>query len=150
MTRVNPDKDVQPTDQHEIQNASGTMSAIYSPEGASLGSMSTKRIETLSQAYWNTTSPELGDFQQAIAKLIARYKDGSNPGTHTLADKNCYTAPPNLITALISALSATTKLFATSFDFNPKMKHYSAPFAEDAEFDAHPDAFFQSGRAAAT
>ena len=72
MTRVNPDKDVQPTGQFEIYE---TMSAIYSPEGAFLGSMNTKRIETLSQAYRKTTSPELGVFPEAIAKLIARYMD---------------------------------------------------------------------------
>ena len=120
MTRVNPDKDVQPTGQFEIYNASETMS-IYSPEGPFLGSVSTKRTETLAQAYRN----ELGDFPQAIAKLIARYKDGSKAGTHTVACKNCFTAPPSLTTALISALGATTELFATPFDFNPK-KHYSA------------------------
>ena len=87
-TRVNPDKDVQPTGQFEIYNASETLSAVYSPEGAFLGSMKKKRIETLAQAYRN----ELGDLPQAIAKLIARYKDGSKAGTHTIAYKNCYTA----------------------------------------------------------
>ena len=61
---------------------------------------------------------------------------------YTLLLKNCYSAPPSLMTALISALGATTELFATPFDFNPNMKHYSAPFAEDAEFGAHPEAFF--------
>ena len=89
-------------------------------------------------AYWNT-SPELVDFLQAIAELIARYKDGSKSGTHTVTYKNCYTAPPSLTNALISALGAATELFAAPFDFNPKMKHFSAPFAEDAEFGAHPD-----------
>ena len=83
-------------------------------------------------------------------KLIARYKDGCKSGAHTAAYKNCYTALPGLTTALIRALGATTELFATPFDFNPKLKHYSAPFAEDVEFGAHPDAFFSSGRAAAT
>ena len=62
MTRVNPDKDVQPTGQSEIYNACETMSAVSSPEaafeGAFLASNSTKRIETLLQAYRNTTSPD--------------------------------------------------------------------------------------------
>ena len=89
ITRVNPDKDVQPAGQFDIYNASRAMSAIYSPERAFLGSMGTKRIETLSQAYQNTKSPELGDFTQEIAKLIARYKDGSKSGTHIIAYKNC-------------------------------------------------------------
>ena len=53
MTRVNPDNHVQPTGQFEIYNASETMSAVYSPEGAFLGSMRKKRIETLAQAYRN-------------------------------------------------------------------------------------------------
>ena len=118
------------------------MGAVYSSEGAFLGSMCTKRIETLLQAYRNTTSPELGDFPQAIAKLTARYKDSSKSETHTVAYKNCYTAPSSLTTALISAMGATTELFATPFNLNPKLKHYSAPFAEDAEFDAHLDAYY--------
>ena len=36
MTRLNPDKDVQPTDQHGVCNET---SAINSPEGAFLGSV---------------------------------------------------------------------------------------------------------------
>ena len=103
---INPDKDMQPTGQLEIYSAS------KSPEGAFLGSISTKRIETLLQAYRNTTSPELGDFPQAIAKLVARYKDGSKSRAHNVAYKNCCTAPPSLTTALIGARGATTVLFA--------------------------------------
>ena len=61
----------------------------------------------------------MGDFQQAIVKLIARYRDGSKSGAHTFAYKSCYTAPPSLTTALISALGATTELFVMPFDFNP-------------------------------
>ena len=142
LTRVNnPDKDMQPTGQFEIYNASETMSAGYSPEGAFLGSMRSKRIESLLRAYPNTTSSELYDFPPAVAKLIAGYKDGSKSGTHTVAYKNCCTAPPSLTCALISALGAATELFATPLDFNPKMKHYSAPFAEDGEFGTHADAF---------
>ena len=64
MTRVTPDIDVQPTSQCKIYNASETMSAVYSPEGAFLGSMSTKRIEILLHAYRITTSSGLGDFLQ--------------------------------------------------------------------------------------
>ena len=140
MTRVSPDKDVQPTGQFGIYYATATMSAIYSPEGAFLRSMSTKRIETLPQAYWNTTSLEMGDFPQAIAKLVARYKDGSKSGTHHVAYKNCYSAPPSH--TLTSALGATTELVATPFALNPNMKHNSAPFAEDGELGAYPAAFF--------
>ena len=57
---------------------------------------------------------------------------------------------PSLTTALVSALGATTELFATPFDFNPKMKHYSAPFAEDAGLMLTQMQFLSSGRAAAT
>ena len=72
---------------------------------------------------------------------MAKHKDGSKSGAHNVAYKNCYTAPPSLTSALISALGATTELFATPLDFSPKMKHYSAPFAKHAVFGAHPDAF---------
>ena len=123
MTRVNPDKDVQPTGQFDVHNASATMSAIYSPEGAFFGSISTKRIQTLLQAFPTRTSPEPGGFPQAIAQLIARYKDGSKSGTHHVAYKNCYTVLPSLTITLISALGVTTELCAKPFDFNPKIKH---------------------------
>ena len=148
MTRVNLDKDLQPNNQSEIYHASETMSATYGIEDAFLGSMSARRIETSLQAHRNTTSPEVGDFLQAVAKLIARYKDG----THTVAFKikNCYTATPSLTTDLISALGATSEQFAMPFDFNPKMKHYSAPLAEDAEFGLTQMRFLSSGRAAST
>ena len=120
MIRVNPDKDVQPAGQFKIYHASETISAVYSPEGEFFGSMRTKRNETLLQAHQNTTSSELCDFLKAIADLIAGYRDGSKFGSHTVADKDCYTALPSLTTALISALGATTGLSATLFDFNPK------------------------------
>ena len=88
------------------------MSAVRSPEGAFTGSMRTKRIDTLLQAYRTTTSSELGDSPQMIAELVARYKDGSKSGAHNVAYKSCYTAPPSLTTALISALGATAVLFS--------------------------------------
>ena len=94
-TRVNPDKDVPLTGQSEIYYAS-YMSAVRSPEGAFTGSMRTKIIETLLQAYRTTTSSELGDSPQAIAELVARYKDGPKSGAHNVAHKSCYTAPPSL------------------------------------------------------
>ena len=73
--QCHPDRDVQPAGPFGVFKASETMSAIQSPEGACLGSMCTEN-KILLQAYRNTTSP-LGDSLQAIAKLIARYKDGS-------------------------------------------------------------------------
>ena len=50
MTRVDPDKDVQSIGQFQAYNASETMGAIYSPKGLFLGSMRTKRLETLRPA----------------------------------------------------------------------------------------------------
>ena len=90
MTRVNPDKVVQPTGQFDIHsagqfdihNASETMSAIYSPEGASLGSMRTKRIETMKHKQLTESVPA---DPQAIAELIARYSDATKSGTPIVA-----------------------------------------------------------------
>ena len=39
---------------------------------------------------------------------------------------------------------ATTEVFAMPLKFNPKIKHYCAPFAGNAEFDAHPNGFSSS------
>ena len=123
MTRVNPDKDVQPTGQFEICDASETMGAIYSPEGAFLGSMRKKRIETLAQAY----RKEVGDFPQAIAKLIARYKDGSKAGTHTFAYRNCYTAPPSLTTAHGRGQSVMTGSMLLVLEFITQQEEFLTP-----------------------
>ena len=57
-------------------NITETMSACVALKVHSLRSMRTERIKTLLQTEWNTTSPQSGDFLQAIAELV-RYKDGS-------------------------------------------------------------------------
>ena len=83
-------------------------------------------METLLQAYQNMTSSEQsepGESPQAIAKVMARL----------LLTNNCYTPPPSL--------GATTELVASPFDVNPKMNHYCAAFAQDAEFGARSDTF---------
>ena len=97
-----------------------TISTVYSPEGAFIGSMRTNRIETSLQAYRDTTSLELGP--QARAGFNARYKNGSKSGSHCVACKNFYTALPSLATALISALGAKTESSASPFIFNPEKK----------------------------
>ena len=69
MTRIKPDKDVQPTGQFEIYRASKTISAIYSPEGALIIKAITK--ETSGN---NVFIADLGtqENMQAIRTLDAR------------------------------------------------------------------------------
>ena len=71
MTRVNPDKDAQPA---EIFNASETMGAVYSPEGASLASIRTERTTMLLQGHWHTTIPQQGH-------LVLTGMPSCSPGT---------------------------------------------------------------------
>ena len=91
----------------------------------------------------------MGDLPQAVAEPIARHKDETKSWITFCCYKKRYTIPSSLTTALISTLGALTELLASIFKFNPDMKHYCAPFAEHAEFGAHPYAFCSSGRAAA-
>ena len=143
ITRVNPDKDVQPTSQFKVYNASELPSAIHSPQGAFLGTMHTERTKTMLQADQNTPSSQSDDFPQAIAKLIVRYKDGCESGSHSVPYRN---RTATLLLRASQLLSSTPwvqrlNLVALPLNFNPRMKHYFPLFTERAEFGARPDAF---------
>ena len=83
------------------------------------GSMSTKRTETLLQAYRNTTSPELGDFLPAKLNSLLDTRMDPNLG-HILLPTRIATLLRQASTALINALGATTELWAMPFDVNQK------------------------------
>ena len=120
MTKVNLDKDVRPTGEFELYNISDKLSAVYSPDGRFQGSINSARLSTLSQAYTDRTYHKAGSFPQALASLLARYKDGHGSGHHTVPHKHCLSAPVGLVNKLIAALSITPELLASPLDFNPK------------------------------
>ena len=141
MTKVNSDRDARPTGEFEVYTLSGKLSAVYSPDGRFQGSINSARLSTLSQAYTDRTDHKAGNFPQALASLLARYKDGHGSSHHTIQHKHCLSAPTGLDNKLTAALSITTELLALPLDFNPNMKSYCAPFEEDVDFNAHRDAF---------
>ena len=113
MTKVNSDRDARPTGEFEVYTLSGKLSAVYSPDGRFQGSINSARISTLSQAYADRTDHKTGNFPQALASLLARYKDGHGSGNHTIQHKHCLSAPTGLVNKLAAALSLTTELLAS-------------------------------------
>ena len=115
MTKVNPDKDVWPTGKFEVYTLSAKLSAVYSPDGRFQGSINSARLSTLSQAYTDRTDHKAGNFPQALASLLARYKDGHGSSHHTVQHKHCLSAPTGLVNKLAAALSITTELLASTW-----------------------------------
>ena len=141
ITRVNPDKEVQRSGQFEVYNASETPSAIHSPQGAFLGSMHTERTMTLLQADQNTSS-QPDDFLQVIAKLIVRYKDGCESGSHSIPYKHCYTTPLSLTIARISAVGKSTEIIRLATQLYSRHEALLFPFCRACRVWCSPGCFF--------
>ena len=81
-----------------------------------------------------------GGFPQTLASLNSLLDTTMNPNLDHILLLTRSAIPPSLTTALISALGASTEMFALPLTFSPTMKHICAPFAEEVEFGAHSDA----------
>ena len=75
MTIVNPDKYVQANGNSELYNASETMTAIHSPEGAVPWSHVQEKIQTLLQAHRNTSSSQSDNLPPAVTKHLLASAD---------------------------------------------------------------------------
>ena len=84
--------------------------------------MQNDRLQILQQAYAGTSASKTGDFAQAIAKLMMRYKNGHTTGKYQNKDINQTASPLELSDGLITSLGVTTELFASPLNFNPRMQ----------------------------
>ena len=99
-----------------------------------------ERFQTICQASENRASPPTGGFPQTLASLNSLLDTTMNPNLDHILLLTRRAIPPSLTTALISALGASTEMFALPLTFSPTMKRICAPFTEEVEFGAHSDA----------
>ena len=81
-------------------------------------------------------------FAEAVATLLARYKDTSpTESSRRTKISNHWATPDNLMTGLIQSLSLTTERFASPLNFSTSMSSYYVVNQEDQAFRANFDAF---------
>ena len=99
------------------------------------------RLQTLQTAYAQAEGAR-PPFAEAVAALLARYKDASSRESNRRTKiSGHWAAPDKLMTGLTQSLSLTTEHFAFPLNFSTNMSRYYAVNQEDQAFGANIDAF---------
>ena len=87
--------------------------------------------------------PAVGPFEEEVASLLHRYKDGSlEPSTGTKVKlKNHWAMPPAVFETFKKHLRIEKERFASPLNFNPFHAYYWSMYERDSVFDAYWDAF---------
>ena len=107
------------------------MACVYDPEGCLVGTLTPERLAVLRIKYTGT-----GHFEQEIAELLERYKDGSG----STRINNHWTTPPQVMEALMEANSITRERYASPLNFHPNMANYWSMYEKDKLFGAEGNA----------
>ena len=140
---VDRDRDLEGTGQFHLQEDQSTagLASVHSPTGAFLSIINMTRLQTLQTAYAQAEGAR-PPFAEAVATLLARYKDTSpTESSRRTKISNHWATPDNLMTGLIQSLSLTTERFASPLNFSTSMSSYYAVNQEDQAFGANFDAF---------
>ena len=102
------------------------LASVHSPTGAFLGTITMTRLQTLQIAYAQAEGARL-PFAEAVAALLARYKDASpTQSSRRTKISNHWATPDKLMTGLTRSLSLTTERFASPLTFSTNMSSYYA------------------------
>ena len=105
---------------------------VYDPEGSLVGTLTLRRLAILRIKYSGTQN-----FEQEVAELLNRYKDGSR----TTRINNHWTTPPAVMEVFMEANAITRERFASPLNFHPGMTKYWSMYEQDKLFGAEGDAF---------
>ena len=129
----------------------GDRACIYNPEGTCVGTLCWERLTILHARYHramqtgkhNQLNPVVGPFEEEVASLLHRYKDGSlEPSTGKKVKlKNHWAIPPGVFEAFRKHLRIEKERFASPLNFDPFHAHYWSMYERDSVFDACWDAF---------
>ena len=75
--------------------------------------MNTERLQLLYRAYSKPAIFNSGQFPEAVAKLLRRYKDGHMSKTYKTIHKYQIATPNPVLRAVTNAFQITTELFAS-------------------------------------
>ena len=118
-----------------------TDSTLYAPNGLYQGTMNTERLQLLYQAYSKPAIFNSGQFPEAVAELLRRYRDGHKSQKYKIIHKYQIATPKSVLRALTNAFQITTELSASPLYFSSESTVYCSPYAEDTEFGAQHDAY---------
>ena len=135
---INPDLDIHPTGRFTIAPASSSidtrtglpmLSAVHDAEGQALSTITTERLGLLRASFKTQqqmpATVTTHSFEEAVAKLLHRYKEGRTSGKYTVNMRNYWTTPDSLVKVMTAGLSTEQERFASPLDFNPSFGRYS-------------------------
>ena len=154
LTTCDPGRDILHTGRYHVQALdNGDMDdayGVFDPLGRLVGTITAARAQWLYQRYEVTRlgNPALfdslaaGSFEEELAKLLLRYKDGHRDG----ADRetrlsNHWAVPDPLMVALREGLGVRGERFASPLNCNEQTESYWAMYPEDRVFGAQHDAY---------
>ena len=123
--------------------------ACYEPQGRCLGTLSTERARHLRARFEATraSNPHLfaelraGPFEEEVAQLILRYKDGYREGNRRTTIKNHWASADELMHALRVGLGARTERYASPLNVSTGTTQYHSLYKRDQLFGAAWDAY---------
>lgn len=121
----------------------------YDPKGRLLGTLTTSKLQALYRGYHRTGSGQpdrgttrLDTFEEAVAKLLLRYRDGykHSCGQSTRL-KNHWANPDCIMRMLHLGFGVHKERFASPLNCSALTETYWSLYKEDEAFGAHWDAY---------
>ena len=140
---VDPDRDLEGTGQFRPQGdpSKAALASVHLPTGAFLVTITMTRLQTLQTAYAQAEGAR-PPFAEAVAALLARYKDASPRESNRRSKISKHWATPEKrMTGLTQSLSLTTERFASPLNFSTNMSRYYAVNQGEQAFGANIDVF---------
>mmetsp|Transcript_2060 Transcript_2060/g.4562 ORF Transcript_2060/g.4562 Transcript_2060/m.4562 type:complete len:987 (-) Transcript_2060:719-3679(-) len=154
---TNPDRDILATGRYHIQCGmrigetitNTEIASTHNPEGKCIGTLTAARLAVLRAQFDYTKAqfPDLhvelhaGSFEEEVAKLQHRYKEGYSSGHHTTHLDSHQTTPDPIFRCLVDHLGVTQERFASPLNYNPATQVYWSMYKEDQLFGARWDAY---------
>src|SRR3569833_3468444 len=151
ITECNPDMDIVGTGMYTttICKLNDNAINVHDPLGMYVDSIQKDRVQILCDRYIRKQNekPELihslkaHNFEEQLAHLLRRYKDGYKQGKLRTKLKNHWATPDSYMLAINEGCRTNTERFASPLNFNPVHENYFSLYPEDAVFGAYTDAY---------
>jgi ribonuclease HI len=151
LTACDPGRDILPTGRYHVQAlGGGDIYGVFDPLGRLVGTITAARAQWLYKRYEGTkqgkpalfNSLETGSFEEELAKLLLRYRDGHRDGEgRETRLSNHWAIPDPLMTALRVGLGVQGERFASPLNCNERTEVYWTMYPEDRVFGAQHDAY---------
>ncbi|KAL0041860.1 hypothetical protein WJX79_007000 [Trebouxia sp. C0005] len=155
MDVVNPDHDIPAQGicnirlEPSVPNKSPQIARVYFASGKACGTLNIERLWLLHQAFSHTQAHNADihakynnpSFEQAVLKLLTRYKPGKVKDTNNRKLTKDWSTPNKFMKALAEGLSLDTERFASPLNFSAHYTKYYSLSEEDQLFGANHNAY---------